>query len=70
MAVAEASFRMSIETMSLGLIEERGLELPSSEVAVSMMTPSMTKIGCEVALSEFVPRMRIVELPPGVPVLA
>ena len=59
-AVAEASF---------GLIDARGLEL-SSSVAESMTTPSMTKIGWLVALSELIPRIRIEVEAPGVPELA
>ena len=69
MAVADASFKISIETISLGLMAASGL-LESSDVEVSITTPSITKIGCDVKLIEFVPRIRILELPPGVPELA
>ena len=69
-AVAEASFSTSMLTISLGFIDARGLEFPSSEPEESIITPSITKIGWDVALRELVPRIRIVVLPPGVPVFA
>lgn len=64
MAVAEASFRTSIDTMSEGLMLERGL-LFSSLVAASTTTPSMTKMGWLLALSELIPRMRMDVEAPG-----
>ena len=52
-----------------GLILDNGL-LVSSSVVESTTTPSITKIGWLVAFNELIPRIRIEELPPGVPVLA
>ena len=69
MAVAEASFKTSMETISDGLILDNGLLVSSSEVE-STITPSITKIGWLVAFNELIPRMRIDELAPGVPELA
>jgi len=67
--VAEASFKTSMDTISEGLIDAKALSLPEP-VELSIMTPSMTKMGSLEALSELMPRIRIEELPPGMPVLA
>ena len=69
MAVAEASFSTSMDTMSDGLMLDKGL-LFSSSVAESTTTPSITKIGWLVAFSELIPRMRIEVDAPGVPEFA
>ena len=69
MAVAEASFKMSIDTMSDGLMALSGFD-DSSSVAESITTPSITNIGWLVALRELIPRMRIEVDAPGVPELA
>ena len=66
MAVAEASLRTFIDSMSAGLIELSALGAPGS-VPPSMGTPSMTMSGSLEALSEAPPRMRIVEPEPGPP---
>ena len=50
-------------------MDASALSLPEP-VELSMMTPSITKIGSLDEFSELTPRMRIEELPPGIPVLA
>ena len=55
--------------MSEGLIDASALSLPEP-VEPSMITPSMTKIGSLEAFKELIPRIRMEELPPGIPLLA
>ena len=64
MAVAEASFRISIETMSDGLMDDSALVLLSA--LPEMGTPSMTYNG-SLPFSELIPRMLTEIPPPGAP---
>ena len=81
MAVAEASFRISMEAMSFGLRPSREFT-PSSEMllslplviivgveAVVIRTPSTTYSGSLEPFSEVMPRMRMATLPSGTPEL-
>ena len=64
MAVAEASFNTSMDTMSEGLIEDSALVLPAD--CPDNGTPSTTYSG-SLPLSEFVPRILTEIPPPGAP---
>ncbi|MNG10436.1 hypothetical protein D3C84_939030 [compost metagenome] len=66
MAVAEASFKISIETISAGLIFASGFVF-TELVDPSIITPSITKIGSFDPFNELIPRIRIEELEPGAP---
>jgi hypothetical protein len=66
MAVADASFNISIDSMSLGLIEDKGLMrgprvTPTLTSAPSLLTsiPSITYKGSLPALMELVPLILI-----------
>lgn len=68
MAVAEASFSTSIDSISFVLRLESGLMTrpwPSVTDSLIRGTPSMTYSGSFVPLIELVPRMRIEAPPPG-----
>ncbi len=78
MVVAEASFRMSNDSISLGLIKFSGFvagappipaaETPSGEVVdMSSGTPSITYKGCWLERMVLAPRMRICAPAPGSP---
>src|SRR6478736_662415 len=75
MAVAEASFKMFIDSMSFGLIRLNGSGEPAIDGLPSMFlfgangTPSTTINGSLLALSEAPPRIRIVLPEPGAPPL-
>ena len=81
MAQADASLRTSIETMSLGAMEARGLTLvwplvppaqskpPISLAALDICTPSIIYRGSLEELMELAPRIRMEVAAPGAPEL-
>ena len=66
MAVADASFRTVKLSMSSGLMEESGSDMPAMP-SFETGRPSMTMSGLWSALRDAVPRMRMVAPAPGIP---